>query len=574
MSAPGKVLLIGLDGGTYKILEPFAKEGLIPNLARLMDDGASGILRSTVPPISAPAWATFQTGKQPGKHGLFNFFDLSEEGYRTSHDFRSSRVVNHASIQSATIYDCLREGGKKVISINIPLTYPTPEVDGCLISCWLSPPGSKEFTWPRSLADEIPDYRVDQNFGEGMYALTPTGKELDSDFLMDDLADILQKRADAACQFMVEKPWDVCMICFTETDRLHHYLWRAINPKHPEYNSKKVAHERERFRQFYRDLDVQVGRLMETAGDGVNTIVMSDHGFDAPPTRRYNLSHWMVENGWLVTTGKQPEKQAEKEAEDSASLAPERGGNNPLKSVGKQLWKRLVPPSLRDKVYSRMGYVPTPQEVDWQATRAWSFGVNNNLGAICINVRTGDGNGCVEPGPETDELINRIADGLKSLTDPASGRAVVQRVTRREEAYTGPYTTSFPHLLVELDPDFEADYESGFGFSNYRIDPETIYPTGRGNHRPEGICMASGPDISPGKKPEYGLDCIMPTLLHLLGVPVPDDVDGTVMEAFLTPEAQGRKSSGGTGAVEHKFAEPTQEDVEALQDKLRELGYM
>lgn len=568
------MLLIGLDGGTYKVLEPFAKEGLIPNLARLMDDGASGVLRSTVPPISAPAWATFQTGKQPGKHGLFNFFDLSEEGYRSSHNFRSSRVVNHASIQSATVYDCLREGGRKVISINIPLTYPTPEVEGCLISCWLSPPDSKEFTWPRSLADEIPDYRVDQNFGEGMYALTPKGKELDSGFLMDDLTDILQKRADTACQLMAEKPWDVTMICFTETDRLHHYLWRAINPDYPGYGTKKGKEELTRFKAFYTELDRQVGRLMDVAGKGVNTLVISDHGFDAPPNRRYNLSHWMRENGWLVTTSNKPDSQVEKGSEGSATEPPKKTGSNPLKSVGKQLWKRLVPPSLRDQIYSRVGYVPTPHEVDWQKTRAWSFGVSNNLGAICINVRTDDGNGCVEPGPECDALVNRIADGLKSLTDPESGRAVVRRVTRREEAYEGPYTELFPHLLVELDPDFEADCESGFGFRDYRIDPEVAYPNGRGNHRPEGICMASGPDISPGKKPEYGLDCIMPTLLHLLGVPVPDDVDGQVMEAFLTPEARDRKSSGGTGAVEHKFAEPSQEDVEALQDKLRELGYM
>jgi len=566
-----KVLVIGLDGGTFTVLEPFARDGLIPNLARLMETGARGVLRSTVPPISAPAWATFQTGKNPGGHGLFNFFDWSKSGFRSSHDFRTSKVVNHANIGSATVYDYLRTGGRKVISVNIPLTYPTPQVDGAVVACWLTPPGSEEFTWPREVASEIPNYRIDQDFGQGMYALTPEGTELDSDELFDDLIDILQKRGDAMRQLMANRDWDAAMVCFTETDRIQHYFWRAINPKDPGYESPKGRHERERFRGFFRALDAQVGALVEAAGPGVDVLVISDHGFGPPPTRRYHLTHWMREQGWIVTAAAPPKGDGNG---GNGGGSAEARKPSALVGAGKALWKRLVPPSLRDQIYARVGYEPAPVVVDWEKTKAWSFGVNNNLGAICVNERDDTGNGCVAPGAETQALVDEIARGLAELRDPATGRPVVQQVMRREDIYEGPYADRFPHLLVLLDPDFEADYESGFVVTGWRIQTHGVYPSGRGNHRPEGICIAAGPDIVPGEKPDQDLASVMPTLLHLVGLPVPDDLDGPVMTDYLVPGRREVRTAPAQSAGAHRFAEPSAEDVERLQEKLRQLGYM
>ena len=170
-----------------------------------------------------------------------------------------------------------------------------------MVACWLTPPGSKEFTWPRALAAELPDYRIDQNFGQGMYAVTPEGRELDTDYLFDDLGDILRRRADAAEYLLRTKPWDLAMICFTETDRVHHYFWRGIQPLSAAGGTRKLAHDRSRFRAFYADLDARLGRLIEAAGPDVNVMVVSDHGFDAPPVRRYHVSHWLREQGWLAT---------------------------------------------------------------------------------------------------------------------------------------------------------------------------------------------------------------------------------------------------------------------------------
>ncbi|MDH4228541.1 MAG: alkaline phosphatase family protein [Nitrospirota bacterium] len=573
-----KVLVIGLDGGTYSILEPFSREGLIPNLARLMEHGAKGVLRSTVPPISAPAWATFQTGKHPGKHGLFNFFDMADKGFRSNSDFRTTRVVNHASIQSATVYDYLREARVGTISVNIPLTYPTPELDGWLVSCWLAPPGAKDFTWPRSLAAELPEYRVDQNFGEGMYALTPEGQELDSDFLFDDLTDIMHRRADATEILMRTKPWRVCMVCFTETDRLHHYLWRAVNPEYPAYNTPKGRHELERFKNFYRELDRRVGSLMETAGPDTNVIVMSDHGFDAPPRRRFNISRWMRDQGWVVTQAAPAVSTSTVTGESSQLATPptlaNSGAAKLLKRTAGMAWKRLVPPSLRDQVYARLGYIPTPQVVDWSRTRAWSFGVNNNLGAVCINVKNDYFSGCVDPA-EVEKLVEEIAAGLRQLTDPHTGKPVVRRVLRREEVYQGPHLERFPHLLVDMDPDYEADRESGYNTFNPLVSPEEAYPNGRGNHRPEGICLAQGPDIQPGTKGEQSLACIMPTVLALAGVAVPDDLDGMVLTEYLSPRISGAVGSQeARGEDQHRFTQPSDDDVLAIQEKLKQLGYM
>ena len=569
-----KVLVIGLDGGTYSVLEPLAKEGIIPNLARMMETGAKGILRSTVPPISAPAWATFQTGKNPGKHGLFNFFDFADGGFRSSHDFRNSRVVNHASIGSSTVYDYLSQGGKEVISVNIPLTYPVPAVPGQLIGCWLTPPGAKSYTHPPELAAELPDYRIDQDFGEGMYAVTPSGKELDSEYLFDDLFDILEKRADAMVQLLTQKSWDAAMICFTETDRLHHYFWRAINPEYPKYHSDKVTRERERFKALYARLDERIGDLMAAAGDDTNVVIMSDHGFDAPPLKRYNLSHWMMEKGWLVPGGGSSGDGPPTKGGDGSEAAPTTRTSSPWFRMGRVLWQKWVPDAVREQVYAKVGYNPTPTGVDWQRTRAWSFGVNNNLGAVCINETDASGEGCVAKGAELEALTKEIIEGLTTLTDPTTGQLVVQEVYRREEIYDGPYLERFPHVLYLLNPAYEADMESGFVIANERVPKAIPYPNGRGNHRPEGICIATGPDIVPGDKSEYPLASIMPTVLHLVGLPVPEDVDGPVMTDYLSTDrqdvTQGPSKSWNAGDQ----VEPTAEEVESLQEKLRQLGYM
>jgi predicted AlkP superfamily phosphohydrolase/phosphomutase len=143
-----RVLVLALDGATFDLIGPWLDDGSMPNLARLRAEGACGKLRSIVPPVTAPAWCSFMTGKNPGKHGVFEFF-LREPG-RFEEIPVSSRVR-----AGRTLWEILGDAGREVLVVNVPVTYPPSPVNGSLVGDFLTPIGARDFTWPPGLLDEI-----------------------------------------------------------------------------------------------------------------------------------------------------------------------------------------------------------------------------------------------------------------------------------------------------------------------------------------------------------------------------------------------------------------------------------
>ena len=182
-----RVLVIGIDGATFDLLTPWMEEGFLPNLAALMGSGSHGPLRSTIPPITASAWTSFQTGKNPGKHGLFDFTQYRPGSYETSY-------VNASSVLAEPLWQVLSRQGKRVVVINVPVTYPPRPVNGYLISGMLTPSMDVEFTYPpdlyQQMVREIGDYQI---FLPARAAL-----QMGSRDFVNRLRHLSRKRAEAA----------------------------------------------------------------------------------------------------------------------------------------------------------------------------------------------------------------------------------------------------------------------------------------------------------------------------------------------------------------------------------------
>lgn len=134
----GRVLVIGIDGATFDLIGPWAAGGQLPYLAQLMVEGVHGPLESTLPPVTSPAWPSFATGKNPGKHSVFDFirplggqFDL----------------VNATSIKARTLWQILSDAGRRVGVVNVPVTYPPAPLNGFIVS-GLPSPKTAEITYP------------------------------------------------------------------------------------------------------------------------------------------------------------------------------------------------------------------------------------------------------------------------------------------------------------------------------------------------------------------------------------------------------------------------------------------
>ena len=143
-----KVLVIGLDGYNPDLVYGWMEE--LPNIKRLVEEGIHGRIESSVPPITPQAWTAVLSGKNPGHFGFWNFL------YRDDYTYGEPKLVNSTVIQVDTLYDILPRYGKRVATINVPVTYPPIEIaNGYCISSFLTPSIERQFTHPPELRQEV-----------------------------------------------------------------------------------------------------------------------------------------------------------------------------------------------------------------------------------------------------------------------------------------------------------------------------------------------------------------------------------------------------------------------------------
>ena len=223
-----KVLVIGLDGASFNVLDPLIEKGYMPNLARLVATGTRADLETTFPPITAVAWSSFMTGKNPGKHGIFEFV-------RRDHGTKRELAVNATYRQGRAIWDLMGEAGKRVIVHNFPCTYPPREVNGLMIADFMTPRGRRDFTYPAQLLAEI-----EEKFGPYRLHLSQTYGNGNAEGVLDELSDELEYKAKVTEYLMERYEWDAFFQYFWGTDRIQHELWHIIDEAHPTARQERI----------------------------------------------------------------------------------------------------------------------------------------------------------------------------------------------------------------------------------------------------------------------------------------------------------------------------------------------
>jgi len=263
-----RVLVIGLDGASWDILTPWILEKKLPTLEKLMKNGIYGKLESVIPSLSAPAWTSFATGKNPGKHGIFDF--MTSDG----------RIVNSNDVRGKRIWEILSKNGFSCCVINFPVTYPPQKINGCMISSFLTPPGREDFTYPLFLIKMLKkyDYKIDIEFEK--YKLPKDINRIKKYYLrfelLPEIYDIIRKRFETSIKLMKVRKWDFFVIVLKMTDSICHLFW----------DRKDILLE------FFRKLDDYIKKTIqefEKNGDECFLFVVSDHGFGPAPTKCINL---------------------------------------------------------------------------------------------------------------------------------------------------------------------------------------------------------------------------------------------------------------------------------------------
>ncbi len=467
-----KVFVLGLDGATWDILAPLIEAGSLPNLARLRAAGASGLLGSVFPPLSPVAWTGVMTGKNSGKHGVFEFLEFG-------HDPMGGRVNSSRAIQAELVWEIAGRHGKTTVAGGVPMSYPPRKAPGFYLGDFLSPAGAKDFSSDPALLAEL-EQALGTPYRPWSAAVHDGGKEPAA---LADLTDFLDHHLKAVRFLMDRCPWDLFMFDLMATDRIQHELWHAWDPSHAKARGRDLSAVREGFRAFWERLDRGIGEIEAALPPGTALILMSDHGF-GPIEQYVNFNVWLLEQGFIALQDSLYVKQ--KRWFWDRGVTPEwfygliskfgLAKNRVDRFRGKQMnWlDRLADASFLSR-----------RHIDWSRTRAYAQG---NFGQIFLNLKGRQPRGCVEPA-DARSVLDDLKARLLAIPHPETGAPLIERVFERDDLYSGPHAHLGPDLTVVLG-DWKYRTIGLYDFTTHKTISPAFGPTG--DHRMEGVLIASG----------------------------------------------------------------------------------
>ena len=513
----GKVAVIGIDGGMLKLVEQWQDE--LPNFRRIMQNGVYGELESTFPPLTCPAWPSMFTGKNPGKLGIFDF-----NKYRADKggEFSINSSLDYAS---SALWKILNSYGKKVGIFNLPFTFPPHKVDSFMVCGVGSPDVMKaNYTYP-------PELQKTLNEVVGGYEIVPLillgiqGKE---EQYIKVLEGMLGKREKAASYLLANMPWDLFVGVFYILDAAQHYFWHHMDQNHTRPGDKRYQ---DVIKRFYIKVDGAIGRFLEQVPEDTNVLVVSDHGF-GPIHGYFMVNQWLENNNFLRFKDKIHQKRlgvSLRLIRDflMSYLSPR------LSQLVADLLPRAVARKITFGIAQRDNMAALYQSIDWSQTKAYGMGM---VGMIYINLKGREPWGTVEPGEEYEAVRDEIIAKLKQIIDPETGKTVDIQVFKKEELYHGQYFELAPDILYKM-----ARYDQSLLLKDKAEWRQAHFS---GWHVQEGMFMGWGPDIDKSGRKLSGLRIydISPTILHLFGLPVPQDMDGRVLTEIFQEESEpGRR---------------------------------
>ncbi|RJQ16217.1 MAG: hypothetical protein C4560_09780 [Nitrospiraceae bacterium] len=556
MKKQNRVIVIGLDGGTLDLIDPWMSAGHLPNLKKISGSGVKAPLRSVILPFTPQAWSSFMTGVNPGVHGIFGFKEIKQGTY-------GFQFVNHKKMRVKNIWNLLSEAGKKVISINIPMTYPPEPINGVMISGMDAPGAESEFVYPAELKKEIfniaPGYTIHLHVGAGY---------LDSDSKrragLKGLMDMVENREKIVLHFLEKYEWDFFAVNFAATDQVQHHYWEYMN-KESEFKDAVL--------RIYKRVDEAVGRITRKLDDRTTLFIMSDHGAGPASDRVFFIDEWLRQNRYLEFASRSPLKGAVRQ---TVRLALDTLSRNISSNAKDGLMRKFPGLRVRSQGFIRRSLIK------WSDTQVFS---GEHPATLRINLKGREPQGTVAPGKEKDELCKKLIDELESLVIPDTGERLVEKVYRREDLYHGPCTGISPDLYI-ITRDFShqvrgGPYPPGLGYKKVIEKKNHREFFVNGVHRMNGVFMAQGPDIVPGLcSQHFSIMDLFPSILYCMGLEIPLGLDGKILESIFDKsfmEANPAKYMERDIAKAGNPDGPTyesDEDSRKIEKSLRGLGYL
>ncbi len=389
---------------------------------------------------------------------------------RADHSYDNMVIATARSVKVPRLWDLLGNAGKRVGVIGVPQTYPVSPVNGDLVSCFLTPSARSQYTYPPSLKGEIAGW-ID---GELLMDV-PNFRSEDKAAILRDIYRMSEQHFEICRRLLARERYDFFMTVDMGVDRIHHGFWKEMDPRHPKYSPGSPFAEA--IHDYYRYIDRQIAELLKLVDDDTTVLVVSDHG-GKPMLGGLCLNEWLIQEGYLVL--------------------------------------------------HEYPSTPLPIErcrVDWSRTRAWGSG--GYYGRLFLNVADREPEGLV-PGADYDRLRDEITTKLEALPDHLGG-PMGTRVFKPDVIYRKPDNVP-PDLIVYFgDLDWRSVGSIGGG-QIYTFENDT--GPDDANHAQYGMFILHDPHNPGGGRriDDVSIYDIAPTLLHLLGQPIPGEMIGKIRE--------------------------------------------
>ena len=547
------VFCVGLDGATFDIIDPLIAKGKLPALQSLLTSGARAPLASTVPPLSAPAWVSFMTGVNPGRHGVFHFRAM-EEGTL------GAGLVGSWGYRGRTIFDYASRAGLEVTSFRVPMTYPPWPLNGVMVSGFPTPN-------PRG------NYSMPEEVGEGigpLVKLSPVrAVTANLEAQIENIDYYLNRSTEALLDLISKRDSDLFCYVNSATDWIAHKFWRYSDPTAPGYEPWD-AEGGTLLESFYEKTDASLGRLLEAAPADSLVIVLSDHGTGPRTENRFNTNAWLEGLGLWVRSQRRGVSKTDLKAGALQWVKQVVPGKTSLKPW---LWEKF--PALRPVLRSSaQGLRDYGGAMDCARSKTYRMTLHDHVEGVNVNLAGREPNGIVD-STEFESIRSEIIAAAHSLTDPATERKVFDGVYKREELYEGEHAHLAPDVILILNPRFEFGQGSGRKgvFSHV---PASRLGYSSATHRPDGILAMAGPKVIPGELSDIRLIDVPATIMWALGLHVPKEMDGRVLsEAFCSELLEAFPVTEGESATtESEKSAFTPDEEKQMTKHLQELGYL
>jgi len=540
-----QMLVVGLDGATFDVINPLIAAGRLPVLSDLMKRGCHGKLRSTRPPYTPVAWTTMMTGCNPGKHGIYYFVELQPGTY-------DARILNGSDVRVPNVWEVLDQHGLRSGLFNIPWTYPPLNIGGFCISGMDAPRFDKTMAHPPQVFEQIRD------------AAEVGGLNLNLSGLTTQQAawPVVQRHIAVFGQLMrklaATSELDVFMPVFMQADNVGHYFWEHEDDIAPDDLAETLIGK------TYQKIDEELGKLLAmVAGPDTTILVVSDHGF----CRGYgtlNVNMWLESLGLL------------KFAKESSTSKLFRLGQKLFKHL-RPAWKQAVRNRFWSKRVRRQRLCKrASSHFDWERTKVFA---SIEFGGLTLNLQGRRPQGIVGPDGGLAEIRGHLEAAAQELIDPATDEPIISEIVTREELYDGPFVERAPELW--LIPRDEAYYLALNWLGSPRRGENAIFTPAHkpmGHHHPDGIFIAAGAGIRHIEQPLAGLDLlqIAPTIAHRFGLRLPKEVDGRrLQEIFagdLALDSDAPEAEWQADFVREQ-QQYTPEEAAMIGKRLQDLGY-